>query len=271
MAAQIKTTEVMLPRRNEYVRGSVKRDNLVRIAAAFTGSQWPDGLPAIEVRKLSKPEITALAKRGKKAKAYKYAAVDGVHRVTIALATLNDKVRGRFNAMLRERGQEPLPPRLKLLTIPANVVTMSVAEAEVEQLRTNLSHGLLLDKKHRDEWVRHLIKNRKYDVGRLAKLLHLTERSVYRMAKGEQTKAGPRKKSEKKAEEAASTKWEAVSFLKLLHSMASEVSGEKNSGRRSDLMAAIKADHENVAKWLDPLVEALTLTAATPAPPAAKG
>ena len=54
MATQVKTTEIMLPRRNEYVRGSVKRDNLVRIATAFTGSDWPGGLPPIEVHAMDR-------------------------------------------------------------------------------------------------------------------------------------------------------------------------------------------------------------------------
>jgi hypothetical protein len=56
---------------------------------------------------------------------------------------------------------------------------------EVERLRPIL--GWLLDKQRRDLVVRGLVREAHVPISAVAKMLHMTERSVYRMAKGEQT------------------------------------------------------------------------------------
>jgi hypothetical protein len=256
MATQVKVTELLIPRRNEYVRGSIKRDNLIRIASAFTGKGYPEALPPILVRKLVKP-----VKRGKRE--YKLAVVDGVHRATLALMSQSEAGLRKLNEMLRDRKLEAFKGG-KIDALPARVEEMSETEAEVEQMRTNLAHGLLLDKKHRDAWARHLVKNRGIDVAKLARLLHLTERSVYRMVKGEQTKVGPRKKAARRAAEgngaeaeAKAEKFTPESYFKTLRTMAKEAKANAPA-----LTGYLKAHHEEIAKWLDPLVDVLNLTAA---------
>jgi hypothetical protein len=56
---------------------------------------------------------------------------------------------------------------------------------EVERLRPIL--GWLLDKQRRDLVVRGLVREAHVPITAVAKMLDMTERSVYRMAKGEQT------------------------------------------------------------------------------------
>jgi hypothetical protein len=57
---------------------------------------------------------------------------------------------------------------------------------EVERLQPIL--GWLLDKQRRDLVVRVLVREAHVPISAVAKMLHITERSVYRMAKGEQTR-----------------------------------------------------------------------------------
>lgn len=189
MATMLKIDDILIPRKNEYVRGGIKRDNLVRLATALVGKGWP--FDPVTVRKLNPP-----VERGKRT--YRYAMIDGVHRHTLATATLNPKIAEKLNKLLRAKGQDTLPKGASFAEIPARVEEMNETEGEVEQLRTNLAHGLLVDRGHRDQWVRYLVKTRKLEVPKLAKLLAMTERSVYRMVKGTQVKAGPRKKMVRK-------------------------------------------------------------------------
>jgi hypothetical protein len=70
----------------------------------------------------------------------------------------------------------------------------SAIEIEVQRFQTHLGHRLLVDKKLRDPWVCLLVRGLKWPVPKVAEMLNVTERSVYRMVKGEQTKRGPRKK-----------------------------------------------------------------------------
>jgi hypothetical protein len=70
----------------------------------------------------------------------------------------------------------------------------SAVEFEVRRFQSYLGHRLLVDKKLRDPWVCLLVRGLKWPVPEVAEMLHVTERSVYRMVKGEQTKRGPRKK-----------------------------------------------------------------------------
>lgn len=71
----------------------------------------------------------------------------------------------------------------------------SAVEFEVRRFQSYLAYRLLVDKKLRDPWVRFLVRGLKWSVPEVAEMLHVTERSVYRMVKGEQTKRGPRKKA----------------------------------------------------------------------------
>ena len=54
MAQNVLVADLLFPKRNEYVRGSVKKDNVDRMRAAITGRDWP--FPPILVRRLDKPE-----------------------------------------------------------------------------------------------------------------------------------------------------------------------------------------------------------------------
>lgn len=71
----------------------------------------------------------------------------------------------------------------------------SAVEFEVKRFQSHLGHRLLVDKKLRDPWVCLLVDGLEWSVPKVAEMLHVTERSVYRMVKGEQTKRGPRKQS----------------------------------------------------------------------------
>lgn len=224
MATNVLVADLLFPKRNEYVRGSVKKENVERMRAAITGKDWP--FPAILVRKLDKPEK-------RKGKEYRLKIVDGVTRTTVALL---------------EKRKE----------IPANVEKMSDVESDITQLSTNLSHGLLVDRKHRDAWARYLVKERKVPVAKLAKELHMTERSVFRMVKGTQTKDTPRKKATKRAASAANTKseegmeWTAGSFYSQLHALAKSTKGHAEA-----ITEYGKTNKDKLAPWLDPFMDLL--------------
>lgn len=243
MAQMVNVLDLLIPKKNEYVRGKIDRKNVVRIASAITGKDWP--LPAITVRKLSKP-----VKRGKKE--YTLAPVDGVHRTIVALATLSPEWTKKVNGWLKDAGLEPMPKGVKFEKIPADVRTFTDLEADVEQLRSNITHGLMLDKKKRGEWVKHLLTTKKMSADTLAKMLHMTKRSVYRMAKGEQIKDGPRKPkgSAKPKGESDGTKkesepvWTAEGYLKSLRGMAREYETNK------DAILAYTAKNGDGLDWL---------------------
>lgn len=223
--AMLKVEELLFPKRTEYVRGTVKKENVDRLRGMLTGKDWP--FPPILVRKLDKPEK-------RKGREYYYKIVDGVTRTTVA--------------MLEKRP-----------VIPAVVEKMSDTESDITQLKTNLTHGMLVDRKHRDAWVRFLVKERKVKPSSLARELHMTERSIFRMARGTQTKVGPRKKAAKRrAVEAAAEKmaraneWTAADFFSGLHALY------KDSKGHGDAITEYAKQHKDkLAPWLDPLMDLL--------------
>jgi ParB-like chromosome segregation protein Spo0J len=226
MAQMIKVEDILIPKGNVYVRGKVNKDNLERMSAAITGKDWP--FPPIKLRRLEEP-----VKR--KGREYHLVVIDGVHRTITAL-------------------------NHKRTEIPSVIEKMSEVEAEVEQLRTNLSHGLLVDKKHRDRWVRFLVKERKVKVSDLSKELHMTERSIFRMVKGGQTKEGPRKKSKRKSKASAESKdtqtkveWTPADYFKRLQAMAKETKAPNGEA----LAEYIKQNKDKLAPWLDPFMDLL--------------
>lgn len=226
MSQMLNVLDLMLPKKNEYVRGTINRKNVIRLASAITGKDWP--FPAIKVRRLSKP-----VKRGKKE--YRYTVLDGVTRTFVALATLNPKVAEKVNGWLKAEGLEPMPKGVKFDKVLADVGEYTDTEADVMQLKSNLEHGQLLDKKVRDRWVAYIIKARKMNAEALAKMLHMTKRSVYRMAKGDQTKDTPRKakgsgkpKAER-AERAPEPVWTAEAYFKALRALSREFEENKSA------------------------------------------
>lgn len=221
---QVLVADLLFPKRAEYVRGSVKRENVERMRAAITGKDWP--FPAILVRKLDKPEK-------RKGKEYTLKIVDGVTRSTVALLE-------------------------KRKTIPATIEKMSDVESDIAQLRTNLAHGLLVDKKHRDAWVRYLIVEKKVSPKKLAGELHMTERSIFRMKKGTQTKSGPRKKATRRVAGSAVSvretprEWSAADFYAQLHALAKDTKGHAEA-----ITEYGKSHKDKLATWLDPFMDLL--------------
>jgi len=225
MATTVLVADILFPKRNEYVRGSVKKDNVDRMRAAITGKDWP--FPPILLRRLDKPEK-------RKGKEYTLKLVDGVTRTTVALLE-------------------------KRKDIPATIQKMSDVESDITQLSTNLSHGLLVDRKHRDAWARYLVKERKVPVGKLAKELHMTERSVFRMVKGTQTKSTPRKKATKRSAggngasaEREEMEWTAGAFYAQLHALAKSTKGHAEA-----ITEYGKANKDKLAPWLDSFMDLL--------------
>lgn len=225
MATNVLVADLLFPKRNEYVRGSVKKDNVDRIRAAITGKDWP--FPPILVRRLDKPEK-------RKGKEYRLKIVDGVTRTTVALLE-------------------------KRKDIPATIEKMTDVESDITQLSTNLSHGLLVDRKHRDAWARYLVKERKVPVGKLAKELHMTERSVFRMVKGTQTKSTPRKKATKRGAggngagaEREEMEWTAGAFFSQLHALAKSTKGHAEA-----ITEYGKTNKDKLAPWLDAFMDLL--------------
>jgi hypothetical protein len=97
-------------------------------------------------------------------------------------------------------GPQPLDPRPDIRHTLDRVVSdshqgPSAVEFEVERFQRHFGQRLLVDKTLRDPWVCLLVEGLQCSVPRVAKMLHMTERSVYRMVKGEQTKRDRRKKS----------------------------------------------------------------------------
>lgn len=168
----VKLTELLPLKRSEYIRGKLDEKNLDRMRGALTGRDWP--FPAIRVRVLDKP-------RKVKGVEYKLGIYDGEHR--------------RFLAVEAKRE-----------SIPAIVEKISDTEADIEALGINIAHGALLDKKKRGKWVKHLVKDRKVKVPVLAKKLHLTPRSIYRMLKDAEGMNRPAKS--KKAKKPKATEGE---------------------------------------------------------------
>lgn len=225
MAQTVLVADLLFPKRTEYVRGSVKKENVERMRAAITGKDWP--FPPILIRRLDKPEK-------RKGKEYRLKIVDGVTRTTVAILE-------------------------KRKDIPATIEKMTDVESDITQLRTNLTHGLLVDKKHRDAWVRYLLTERKVKPATLAKELHLTERTIFRMKKGTATKVGPRKPATRKATAsgngngaAQESDWTAADFYSRLHALAKDTKGHADA-----ITEYGKAHKDKLAPWLDAFMDLL--------------
>jgi hypothetical protein len=215
------------------------------MAAHLTGKDWP--FPPIIVRKLDKP-------MKRKGKTYTIAIVDGVHRTMLALHSIEALKLAALG------GKSALPA--KYASIPVTVRDLSLLESEVEQLRTNLGHGDNVDKKHRDAWVKYLVKEKKIPAAKLAKELHITERSVFRMAAGTQTKTGPRKKSVKKdratsngngdnGKETAAA-WTPEAHMAMIHTIA-----KLTKSHADEVTEYVKQNKDKVSPWLEPFLDTL--------------
>ena len=100
----------------------------------------------------------------------------------------------------RLTGAPGLGPNPKTSPVPESVSNdshqwPSGVDFEVVRFQRHLGSRLLLDKKLRDPWVSLLVEGLDWSVAKVAQMLHVTERSVYRMVKGEQTKRDRRKRS----------------------------------------------------------------------------
>jgi hypothetical protein len=162
MSQTIKLKEVLIPKRKDYVRGVVDKKNLADLLiiakdAKHTGWPFHD---AIVLRKLTKP-----TKDGKL-----YGVLDGVHRCTV------------YKMLHRP-------------SVEADIKTLTDKEAAILQFTSNLSHGIRLNRKARNSWVKHMRFDLGMKLAEIAKEVGMTETSVSRMARDKQTKAGPRKKS----------------------------------------------------------------------------
>lgn len=225
MSQSLKLAALLPLKRSEYIRGKLDEQNLDRMRAARdAGREWP--FPPIVVRKLDKPKKV-------KGVEYTHAIVDGEHR--------------RFLAVEAKKSE-----------IVVEVVKLTPAMADLEALRTNLEHGALLDKKKRGPWVTRLVKVHKMKVPGIAKLLHMTPRSVYRMVAGTDVKKGPRKKSEKKgrASDAAGGEngvtWSVEQFFTTLAAVS------KEARKHADAVQTFyKAHKDKLATVVDPLLEVL--------------
>lgn len=175
----MKPSELLPLKRADYIRGKLDQKNLDRMRGAVTGRDWP--FPPIRVRILDKPKKV-------KGVEYKLAIVDGEHRRALAV-------------------------EFKRESIPAVVEKMSETDADILAFEVNMTHGMLLDKKKRGEWVKHLVKDRKVKVDMLAKKLHMTARSIYRMVRDTQVIDRPRKKVVKKKASTTKDSWTAEPII----------------------------------------------------------
>jgi ParB-like chromosome segregation protein Spo0J len=223
----VKLAELLPLKRGEYIRRKLDEKNLDRMRGAITGRDWP--FPAIRVRSLDKP-------RKVKGVTYTLAIIDGEHR--------------RF-----------LATESKRLTIPAIVEKMSETEADIVALETNITHGLLLDKKKRRLWVKHLIKDRKVKVPMLAKKLHLTPRSIYRMLKDTEEMNRPAKsaakrtkkgKPENEGAEERSVSWTVEGFFTSLAAVTKEARQHAD-----EVQTFYRAHKDKLEAHVGPLLEIL--------------
>lgn len=222
----VKLAELLPLKRSEYIRGKLDEKNLDRMRGAMTGRDWP--FPAIRVRTLDKP-------RKVKGVEYKLAIFDGEHRRFIAA-------------------------EFKREHIPAIVEKMSDTEADIAAFDLNITHGALLDKKKRGKWVKHLVKDRKVKVDTLAKKLHLTTRSIYRMLKDVEGLNKPAKKPKKKAGKAAEGKggearpvsWTVESFFQGLAAVTKEARQHADA-----VQSFYRAHKDKLEPHVGPLLEIL--------------
>jgi hypothetical protein len=221
----VKLAELLPLKRGEYIRGKLDVKNLDRMRGAITGRDWP--FPPIRVRVLDKP-------RKVKGVEYKLAIYDGEHR--------------RFIATEAKRE-----------SIPAIVEKLSDTEADIEALGINITHGALLDKKKRGKWVKRLVKDRKVKVPVLAKKLHLTPRSIYRMLKDVEGMNRPAAKKAKKAKasgEASETEkaatWTVEGFFHTLAGVTREAKKHADA-----IQTFYRANKDKVEPHVGPLLEIL--------------
>lgn len=218
----VKLTELLPLKRSEYIRGKLDEKRLADMRGAMTGRDWP--FPPIRVRILEKP-------RKVKGVEYRLDIPDGQHR--------------RFLAVEAKRQ-----------SIPAIVEKMSETEADILALETNITHGLLIDKKKRGKWVKHLVKERKVKVDTLAKKLHMTTRSIYRMLKDVQVIDRPRKKASRKARNGDTTPtesaWTVESFFQTLAGVT------KEARKHADVVQTFyRAHKDKLEAHVGPLLEIL--------------
>lgn len=220
----VKLTELLPLKRSEYIRGKLDPKNLDHMRQALTGKDWP--FPAIRVRSLDKP-------RKVKGVEYRLAIIDGEHR--------------RF-----------LATESKRTTLPAVVEKLTDTEADIAAFDLNDKHGALLDKKKRGRWVKHLVKDRKVKVEVLAKKLHLTTRSIYRMlsdAKGLNKPSTKPKRKAKPSEESKSVtevSWTVEGFFTTLAGVT------KEARKHADAVQTFyRAHKDKLEAHVGPLLEIL--------------
>lgn len=230
MSQMLKLALVLPLKRRDYLRGKLDEKNLERMRAARdAGREWP--FPPIQVRKLDKP-------RKVKGREYQYQIVDGEHR--------------RFLAVEAKKSE-----------VAADVVKLTPAQADVEALRINITHGAQVDYRKRGKWVKEkLVKVHRMKVDQIAKLLHLTKRSVYRMvkdaegmnrpAKGARAAKGQRPESAAREAHADAATWTPESFFAALASLT------KEARRHADAIQTFYRQHKDrVSPHVDPLLEIL--------------
>jgi len=184
--ASVKISEITLP--EHYVRGQIKSkhvQDLLDVVATHNGVaawsdlvgkktvQWP--FPEIEIGKNLTPKPDKIKKeKGDKTKAPKlkkwfpFELIDGAHRLTVA-------------------------KRLKMKEIDAITRGIDNAGARyLHQYKTNVGHGLRLDKDARDNAIRTLAKVFSISQKELVKETGLDVSSVSRIINSRQRKEGPR-------------------------------------------------------------------------------
>lgn len=185
--ASIKVNEITLP--EHYVRDQVKSshvNDLLDVVASANGVKdwkeligkkidWP--FDPIDIGKNLAPKPEPAKKGEKKPKGEKpkrwfpFEIIDGAHRWTVA-------------------------KRLRLKDIDATTRTIdNPADRFMHQYRTNVSHGLRLDKDTRDNAVRIMVNVYKMGVKEVAKEAGIAMSSVSRIANSKQRKTEPRKKA----------------------------------------------------------------------------
>lgn len=223
MSQMLKVAALLPLKRSEYLRGKLDVKNLERMREALTGRDWP--FPPIQARKLDKP-------RKVKGVEFHYAIIDGEHRRFLAVES-------------------------KHAAIPADVVRITEAQADVESLRVNITHGALVDKKKRGAWVKRLVKLRKVKVPALAKMLHMTPRSIYRMLRDIEGMNRPTKKNAKRSPKKDGTaptepSWTVEGFFVSLASVT------KDARKHADVIQTFyRAHKDKLETHVGPLLEIL--------------
>ena len=241
MATQtVKLKDVLIPKRRDYVRGTVDKKNLADLLIVAKDPKhrgWPFRDPII-LRKL--PKAT---KDGKL-----YGVLDGVHRCTVA-------------------------KMVRMATVDADIRTLTDKEAAIVQFTSNLTHGIRLNRKARNAWVKHMRFDLGMKLAEIAREVGMTETSVSRMARDKQTKEGPRKKSERRAPAAKApatppaklAPWTPADFFARVKHIGAETSEHPEA-----LRIYARQHSREVVKLLEPLSDLLNAALAAEASAAAK-